>query len=92
MLPCVLPPTRPLTGSRHGYHLFPVQVADRDACSTSCATAGIGVQVHYVPIYRHRSARDGHPSRADFPNTEAAYERLLSLPLYPELTEPIRTR
>ena len=49
---------------------------------------GIGVQVHYVPLYAHSSLSDiasGGP--ASFPNTEAAYSQLISLPLFPGLSD-----
>jgi dTDP-4-amino-4,6-dideoxygalactose transaminase len=53
---------------------------------------GIGVQVHYVPIYRHPLyAATGFRS-SDFPETERAYDGLLSLPLYPGLTDAEQDR
>ena len=78
-----LPPAAP-AGSRHGYHLFPVLVDERDRVFEELRSRGIGVQVHYVPMYRFTSF-DGDP--ADFPATEAAFARLISLPMFPALTE-----
>ena len=60
-------PRRP-AGSLHGYHLF-VDPGARRARRRACAAfealraAGIGVQVHYIPIYRHPYYRDalGYP-------------------------------
>ncbi|GIU85793.1 MAG: UDP-4-amino-4,6-dideoxy-N-acetyl-beta-L-altrosamine transaminase [Acidimicrobiia bacterium] len=84
--PLELPPAAP-PGWRHAYHLFPVRVADRRRVYEAMHAAGIGVQVHYVPIYRLTAyARLGHRP-ADFPGTERAYAGLLSLPLFPGLTE-----
>lgn len=80
----VLPPEAP-AGTVHGRHLFPVQVPDRRRVFTAMRSAGIGVQVHYVPLYRHPLHGIG-TSPADFPRTEAAYDGLLSLPLFPGLT------
>ena len=54
--------------------------------------AGIGVQVHYVPIYRHPLFAPFGVAPSDFPETERAYERLLSLPMYPELTDAQQER
>jgi UDP-4-amino-4,6-dideoxy-N-acetyl-beta-L-altrosamine transaminase len=72
---------------RHAYHLFPVRVRDRAHLFTSLRAAGIGVQVHYVPIHWHPIyARLGF-ARGDFPLAEAAYAALISLPLYPGLTD-----
>jgi perosamine synthetase len=82
-LPTGLPPAAP-NGWRHAYHLFPVQVAERRRVFDGMREAGVGVQVHYEPIYR-LSAYAGDPSR--FPNTEAVTARLLSLPMYPGLTD-----
>lgn len=78
----VLPPTAP-PGSQHAYHLFVVRVPDRHAVYDCMRAADIGVQVHHIPIYR-LGAYGLDP--APWPNTEAAYESLLSLPLYPTLT------
>jgi UDP-4-amino-4,6-dideoxy-N-acetyl-beta-L-altrosamine transaminase len=90
-LPLELPPAAP-PGVRHAYHLFAVRVPQRRAVYDALRAAGIGVQVHYVPIYRHPIyARDGH-SAADFPATEQAYAGLLSLPLHPGLTEADQDR
>jgi dTDP-4-amino-4,6-dideoxygalactose transaminase len=43
--------------------------------------------VHYVPIYRHPLYRAAGFEPADFPATEEAYEHLLSLPMFPALTD-----
>jgi perosamine synthetase len=85
-LPIELPPAPP-PGWRHGYHLFPVRVENRDTVFAQLRAAGIGVQVHFIPIYRHPLYADLAIERSDFPNAEAAYERLISLPLFPDLTE-----
>jgi len=81
-----LPPVAP-AGFRHAYHLFAVRVPQRRAVYEAMRADGIGVQVHYVPIYRHPLiARLGFDP-AMFPETERAYHGLLSLPLHPSLTE-----
>jgi perosamine synthetase len=85
-LPIDLPPVAP-PGSRHAYHLFAVRVPERRAVYDAMHAAGIGVQVHYVPIYKHSLFADVGRSGSDFPETERAYAGLLSLPLYPGLTE-----
>jgi dTDP-4-amino-4,6-dideoxygalactose transaminase len=84
-LPLELPPAAP-AGWSHAYHLFPVRVDDRRAVYDRLRAAGIGTQVHYVPIYRHPLYADLGLDPSSFPNTEAAYARLLSLPLYPDLS------
>ncbi|MEJ7708842.1 MAG: DegT/DnrJ/EryC1/StrS family aminotransferase [Pyrinomonadaceae bacterium] len=73
--------------SHHVYHLYVVQTAERDALQA--ALGGIGVQtgIHYpVPLHL-QPAYDflGH-QRGDFPVAERLANRVLSLPMYPELT------
>lgn len=88
-LPVQLPPAPP-DGFEHAYHLFPVRVPDRRRVYDELKAAGIATQVHYVPIYRH--PRFGGDGGSRFPHTEAAYARLLSLPLFPDLTDPEQER
>jgi UDP-4-amino-4,6-dideoxy-N-acetyl-beta-L-altrosamine transaminase len=83
-LPIGLPPAAP-TGYRHAYHLFAVQVAERRQIYDGLRARGINVQVHYVPTYRFSSYR-GFGSIGDFPVTEAVYEQLVSLPIFPRLS------
>ena len=79
-------------GSRHAYHLFPVRVPRRRAVYDAMRSAGIGVQVHYVPIYRHPLFAPLGAAPSDYPETERAYESLLSLPMYPTLTDAQQVR
>ncbi len=82
-----LPPA-PATDQRHGYHLFVVRLRSgreaRRAVFEGLREAGIGVQVHYIPVYRLPYYRDGlgYPQDA-CPNTEALYAGSISLPIFP---------
>jgi dTDP-4-amino-4,6-dideoxygalactose transaminase len=49
--------------------------------------ADIGVQVHYVPVHHHPISKDISQSAVDLPVCEEVYERLISLPIHPKLTE-----
>lgn len=80
--PIVLPPAAP-EGWQHAYHLFAVRLADRRRAYDALVAAGIGAQVHYVPIHHHSVMAAYGPF--DLPAADAAYEGLLSLPLYPDL-------
>ena len=73
---------------RSALHLYPVQVpGDRRRVFDALRQAGIGVNVHYIPVHTQPDyARFGFQS-GDFPVAEAYYERAISLPLYPLLTE-----
>lgn len=90
-LPVLLPPGAP-SDWRHAYHLFAVQVPDRRGVFERMRANGVGVQVHYVPIYRHPLYADLGIGPTDFPNTEQVYSGLLSLPLFPDLTEDEQNR
>ena len=80
-----LPPAAP-SGYRHGYHLFPVLVENRRTVFDGLRDANIGVQVHYVPIHHHLISKDIRQGAADLPVCENVYERLISLPIHPTLT------
>jgi dTDP-4-amino-4,6-dideoxygalactose transaminase len=84
--PIGLPPVA-AEGYTSAHHLFPILVEDRDRVFDQLRRAGIGVQVHFIPIYRHSAMRDLGIDPGDFPNTEAAFARVLSIPLFPDLTE-----
>ncbi len=85
-LPLTLPPAAP-DGFRHGYHLFAIQVPDRRRVFRELRQRDIGVQVHYVPVHHHTVSADIEIPAAGFPAADAAYEGLISLPIYPDLTD-----
>lgn len=84
--PIILPPAAP-AGVTHGYHLFPIQVPHRRQIFEGLRASGIGVQVHFVPVHHHPASADVGLKPGDLPFCDAAYERLLSIPLHPTLTE-----
>jgi perosamine synthetase len=80
----ITPPTAP--GAVHVWHQYTVRIVDhdRDAFAESLAARGIGSGVYYpTPIHRLPSFR----LDLDLPATEAAASQVLSLPVYPSLTE-----
>ena len=49
---------------------------------------GVGVNVHYVPVHLHPFYRERFGTRPGMcPIAEAAYEQILSLPIFPEMSE-----
>lgn len=70
----------------HGRHLFPIQLDDRGRVLEELRASGVGTQVHYVPLYRHRAYISEEVGPERFPHCEAAYQRLLSIPLFPDMT------
>jgi len=76
--------------SRHVYHLFVVQVPERDRVQADLKARGIETGIHY-PIalpFLKAYAHKGHRA-ADFPVAAREMHRILSLPMYAELTEPM---
>lgn len=73
--------------SRHVYHLYVVQVPDREAVQGALAAAGVSTGVHYPKALPFLAAYAGHGHRpTDFPVAARHMDRVLSLPMYPELT------
>jgi len=81
-----LPPGAP-AGAVHGYHLFAVLVEDRARVFDEMRAAGIGVQVHYVPVHHHRISADDRRPTGGLPRCDALYEQLVSLPVHPDLSD-----
>jgi dTDP-4-amino-4,6-dideoxygalactose transaminase len=73
------------------WHLFPVLLpkgADRDAVFQKMRKANIGVNVHYIPVYRHSYYQEHYPTNPhDFPVTEDVFSRLMTLPLFSKMTD-----
>ena len=86
-LPLITAPLAPL-GEQHAWHLYPLRLSDaapitRDRLIEHLFAAGIGVSVHYIPLHLQPYWRDRYGLRAqDFPHSQHAYERMLSLPIY----------
>jgi len=77
-----------LPQNEHVYHIYGVRLPRRDAVMQGLKARGIDARVHYpIPIHLQPAyARLGH-KRGDFPATDRAVAEVLSLPMYPELTE-----
>jgi dTDP-4-amino-4,6-dideoxygalactose transaminase len=72
----------------HVYHLYVIQVERRDDLLGHLHEKGIGAGVHYpIPIHLQEVYRDRGHGPGSFAVTEAMAPRLLSLPMYPELSE-----
>jgi perosamine synthetase len=87
-LPGVRPPAvRPDVNP--AWHLYPIRVvlenltADRAQIFRALRAENIGANVHYIPVHMHPYYRDRFGYRGgEFPVAEAAYERLISLPMF----------
>jgi dTDP-4-amino-4,6-dideoxygalactose transaminase len=91
-LPVTTPAWAPV-GDLHPWHLYVLRLGDacprsRDEVIDALFAAGIGNSVHYIPLHQQPYWRDRYGLRAsDFPNSQHAYERLLSLPIHTRMTD-----
>jgi dTDP-4-amino-4,6-dideoxygalactose transaminase len=73
--------------STHVRHLFVIETDARDELRQRLAEAGIHTGIHYpVPVHLQPAYADLGYRRGTFPRAERLAERMLSLPMYPELT------
>jgi dTDP-4-amino-4,6-dideoxygalactose transaminase len=82
----VLPPTRP--GNFHVYNQFTVRVPKRDELRAFLKEKGVGTEVYYpLPMHLQNCYRELGHEKGSFPLSEQAAEEVMSIPIYPELTE-----
>ncbi len=92
-----MPGVRPLgvaPGAGHAYHLYVVRLdlarlrAGRTRVFAAMRAEGIGVNVHYIPVHLHPYYRQHHGTGPGLcPVAEAAYEDILTLPLFPAMSD-----
>lgn len=87
-----------VAGSRSSFHLYVVRL-QRHASSLSHREIferlrgdGIGVNLHYIPVYRQPYYSRLGFDREDYPEAEAYYAEAISLPLFPSMDEAIQDR
>lgn len=78
-----------LPETESGWHLYIVQVknCDRKQIFEALRDKGIGVNVHYIPVYMHPYYQEHGYEDVHCKNAEEVYSHIISLPLYPGLTE-----
>jgi dTDP-4-amino-4,6-dideoxygalactose transaminase len=90
-LPLRLP--APPQGELHAWHLYVVRLGEgaatgRDAVIEGLFARGIGVSVHYIPLHQQPYWRERYRlTAAEFPRSQRAYERSISLPMYSRMGE-----
>jgi dTDP-4-amino-4,6-dideoxygalactose transaminase len=79
---------------QHAWHLYIIQLEldrlrmNRREFIESLKKEGIGTSVHFIPLHLHPYYRDSFGYKpTDFPNASAVFERIVSLPIYPNMTE-----
>ncbi|RRS04403.1 DegT/DnrJ/EryC1/StrS aminotransferase family protein [Aquabacterium soli] len=92
-LPIIRPPRPVHAGDTHSWHLYVIRLSDgttvqRDAFIDSLFADGIGVSVHYIPLHLHPYWKERYDLRPEqFPHSQKAFERMLTLPLYTRMTD-----
>lgn len=82
----VLP--REMDYARHVYHVYAIQSERRDELQRELSAAGVQTGIHYpIPIHLQPAYKSLGYQRGQLPATEALCERVLSLPMFPELTD-----
>ncbi len=89
-----LPPDSTRPGDRHSWHLYVLRLdpdrilLDRGDFISALKEAGVGTSVHFIPIHLHPFYQQELGVRpGDFPVTERAYDRMVSMPLYPRMSD-----
>lgn len=96
-LPLVLPAIARL-GDTHAWHLYVIRLREgtastRDEVIQALSDRGIGTSVHYVPLHRHPYWRDRYQlTPAMFPQAEAAYQAMISIPLFTAMADADQDR
>ncbi|MDE0325451.1 MAG: DegT/DnrJ/EryC1/StrS family aminotransferase [Candidatus Poribacteria bacterium] len=88
--PQISTPVIPDNPREHSWHLYIIQLQNgkRDEFVASLSEANVECSVHYIPLHLFEFYQEKYGYRVgDFPYAEAAYERVVSLPLHPGLTD-----
>jgi len=79
---------------QHAWHLYVIQLEverlriGRDEFIDALKKENIGTSVHFIPLHLHPFYKRSFGYRpADFPNATAAFERIISLPIFPTMTD-----
>ncbi len=86
-------PQGPQANGQHSWHLYIVRLSEHAPCNRdefidALYQQGIGCSVHYIPLHLHPYWRDNYQLTPEqFPNSQKAYERMVSLPLYSKMTQ-----
>ncbi|NMH59659.1 UDP-4-amino-4,6-dideoxy-N-acetyl-beta-L-altrosamine transaminase [Alteromonas ponticola] len=84
-----LPVKKPLMDDNSAWHLYTIELTEhsRQYVFDTLRKNGVGVNVHYIPIHLHPYYQNLGFRKGQFTNAETYYDRALSLPLYPTLSE-----
>ncbi len=91
-LPLELPP-RPIDRNSHAWHLYVIRLNEaaniaRDSFIERLFAMGVACSVHYIPLHCHPYWRDRYRlTNEQFPASQRAFERSVSLPIYTKMTD-----
>ena len=85
----------PPDGEGNAWHLYLMRLnlekltINRDDFAKELQKRGIGLSVHFIPLFHFTYWKECTPdfTKENFPNAERAYQRTISLPLWPDMTE-----
>jgi len=91
---CGVEPLTTAADVEHAYHLYVIRLTDHHLAAkraeifAALRAEGIGVNVHYIPVHLHPFYRNRFGTNpGDVPVAEAEYRRILSLPMFPAMTD-----
>ncbi len=76
-----------ITGTKHVYHQYVLRTAKRDNLQTFLANRNVSTAIHYPKPVHLQPAYQGRVPHVDLPRTEELFDEILSLPMYPGLTD-----
>ncbi len=74
--------------AKSAFHLYVVELANRDVIFHKLRERGLGVQVHYIPVHLQPYYQENFGYKTgDFPISEAYYQRCITIPLFPKMVD-----
>ena len=91
-MPSITPPYEP-DNSRAVYHLYVIRTKDRETLSEHLKSQGVFTGLHYpVPVHLQKCYREWGYGAGSLPVTERVCGEILSLPMFPGLTDDQQRR
>ena len=70
------------------WHLYVIKIDNRDEVIRKLKEKGVGCSVHFIPIHKHRYYKDRYGYKnEDYPVANMVFEKSLSLPIYPDMSD-----
>ena len=95
---CLRRPIHAPASETHAWHLYAIRLDEdapvsRDRFIDALAALGIRTSVHFIPLHLHPYWRDTYHLRPEqFPNATRAFKQIVSLPLYPRMSDADQER